>query len=213
MKQVQPDLWQTVVEHPFPQLNTHAYFLTRKHGNALLYNTSHARELDHMANLGGLACQYLSHRHEAGPSLVAIRERFGATLCADAAEAPAIGKFCQVDTVFDGPQIHGGDIEVIPTPGHTAGGVCYLYDSPHGGRYLFTGDTLYLSHGHWNTLVMPSDGGSHDKLITSLGTLRVLEPDWVLCSASEGDHAVAAVTKSEWQATIDHNIKQLMRHE
>lgn len=30
MKQIQPDLWETEVESPFPGLTTHAYLLTRE---------------------------------------------------------------------------------------------------------------------------------------------------------------------------------------
>jgi hypothetical protein len=35
MRQVQPDLWETEVESPFPGLTTHAYLYQRVQGNVL----------------------------------------------------------------------------------------------------------------------------------------------------------------------------------
>ncbi len=40
-------------------------------------------------------------------------------------------------------------IEIIPTPGHSPGSVCYLVPGAEG-RYLFTGDTLVrTAEGGW----------------------------------------------------------------
>ena len=40
------------------------------------------------------------------------------------------------------------DLTVIPTPGHTTGGVCYLL-TLNNIRYLFTGDLLYFDTDKW----------------------------------------------------------------
>ncbi len=117
MKQLYQNLWQTRVEHPFSGLNTHAYFLQQDAGNVLFYNTSNTDELDEMAELGGVTCQYLSHRHESGPSLSIIKTKFHSKLCSSALEAPFIdGK---VDEKISIQQGHRPNIMVIPTPGHT----------------------------------------------------------------------------------------------
>lgn len=52
MKQLYEDLWQTAMLNPFSGVNTHAYFLRCAEGNVLLYNTGHAAEIQHMAELG-----------------------------------------------------------------------------------------------------------------------------------------------------------------
>ena len=51
------------------------------------------------------------------------------------------------DTFFDGEEKNLGGIRVkmLLTPGHTAGSACYLITAKDGGRYLFTGDTLFES--------------------------------------------------------------------
>lgn len=53
----------------------------------------------------------------------------------------------------------GLSFEVIHTPGHTGGGVCYRF-----GEHLFTGDTLF-EHG-WGRTDLP--GGSQVELMQSL---------------------------------------------
>ena len=70
-------------------------------------------------------------------------------------------------TVSDGDRLPfgGGEIEVLFTPGHTRGGVCYLF-----GDCLFSGDTLfYRSMGRSD---MP--GGDTLTLLRSLSKLRAL---------------------------------------
>ena len=163
MRQIQPDLWETAEERPFPGLITHAYLLTRAEGNVLFYNTSHARELDAIEEHGGVGHQFLSHRDELGPSLQAIRERFGAALGGHRQEAEDFARYRRPDIVFDQRELLLDKIEVIPTPGHTPGSVCFLVhpDESEGGgdesegeergrRILFTGDTLFLAgDGGW----------------------------------------------------------------
>ncbi len=59
--------------------------------------------------------------------------------------------------------VSGLDVQVIPAPGHTPGGLCYLID----GDKLFSGDTLFrLSVGRTDFVY-----GDTDKLITSVKSL------------------------------------------
>jgi hypothetical protein len=207
MKKLYDDLWQTSLEHPFAGLNAHAYFLQRGEGSVLFYNTSIAGDLEEISNLGGISFQYLSHRHESGNSLRTVKAMFDPKLCADVLEEPYIDSV--VDVVFSVRQHHSSTIEVIPTPGHTEGGLCFYYESHTGLRYLFTGDTLFQSNGEWGTLVLSGDGGSAEALVTSLSILGSLEPDVVLCSASLGDISVVEVTQQEWHKAIDTGIAGL----
>jgi glyoxylase-like metal-dependent hydrolase (beta-lactamase superfamily II) len=83
---------------------------------------------------------FITHRHrDHVEGLKEIAEATGAHVAAhpeDAADMPVSPDIL----VIDGDTIRVGTVEVnvIHTPGHTAGSVCYL-----AGSYLFTGDTLY----------------------------------------------------------------------
>ena len=71
-------------------------------------------------------------------------------------------------TVKDGDTLPFGNetVEVIHTPGHTVGSVCFEI-----GEHLFTGDTLFrLSIGRTDF-----PGGSMEKMMSSMKKLRALE--------------------------------------
>jgi glyoxylase-like metal-dependent hydrolase (beta-lactamase superfamily II) len=209
MKQIYLDLWQTNPEHPFPQLTTHAYLLVRSAGNVLFYSSGHSDEYQHIQELGGITHQYLSHRDEAGPALVRIKQLFGSKLCCHRLEERAVSEACPVDLTFQTREIHLGDIEVISTPGHTDGSTCFLFKSPHGKTYLFTGDTIFPSNNSWETFVMPKEGGSKSDMIDSLKLLRSLEPDVVISSASVGRVPFKEMSPGEWQEVVDQTRRSL----
>ncbi len=210
MKQLQPDLWQSS-RHESGMLRSHAYLVTRPAGNVLLYNIGldQQSDLDAITELGGVAHQLLSHRDEANELLDPIRHRFGSRLWCSAIEAPAIGRAATVDTVLAQGDDHVEDVEVLHTPGHTDGSLCFFYRSPHGKSYLFTGDSLFLWDGEWSTLVLEAAGGSATALAGSLLGLRALRPDLVLCSAFVGDVATMEVGAEEWTRAIDGQVARL----
>ncbi len=65
----------------------------------------------------------------------------------------------------------GISFEVLHTPGHTPGGVCYL-----AGEHLFTGDTLF-EHG-WGRTDLP--GGSRSDIMQSLRRLLPLAKKYAI---------------------------------
>ncbi|WP_025270479.1 MBL fold metallo-hydrolase [Hippea sp. KM1] len=82
----------------------------------------------------------------------------------------------------DGDVISVGSLrlEVLHTPGHTPGSVCF-YESSE--KWLFSGDTLFFeSVGRWD---FPS--GSKDDLLNSIRRLMKL-PDDVVVYPGHGDH-------------------------
>ena len=205
MNQLEPDLWQSSI-HRSGILNSHAYFLTRPDGNVLFYNAGDERDLAQIKALGGIRYQLLTHRDEAAPSLKRIRGRFGARLCCSVREAPAVGEHASPDLVFGADDRQLGDIDIIHTPGHTDGSICFFYRSPHGKFYLFSGDTIFLWNGRWSTLVLSEAGGSKDALADSLMLLRDLDPAFVMSSGFVGDVAMKAVTRDEWTEAVDDNV-------
>jgi glyoxylase-like metal-dependent hydrolase (beta-lactamase superfamily II) len=188
MKQIYPDLWLTEPEHPFPEvpdLMMHAYLLRRDTGNVLFCRSEHDADHRHIHDLGGITHQYLTHWHEAAPGLARIKELFRSKLVCHRLAERAVSKFSPVELTFETREVHRGDLEVIPTPGHTVGSTCFRFKSPYGKTYLFLGDTIFPSRRSWQAVAF-EDGNPSD-LRKSLAMMRELEPDVVLCGASIGD--------------------------
>lgn len=209
MKHVLTDLWETRTDSPFPGLTTHAYLWTP--ANVLFYSTATDADFDALAGLGGVADQYLSHRDEAGPMLTKIAERFGSTLHAPTADLPDIGRHAHVDVPSSGRYTDDNGIEIIPTPGHSPGSVCYLVPGAEG-RYLFTGDTVFRSpEGRWWAGYIEGfhQPGDADIIAESLRVLAEVSPDIVISSAFQGDSAVHRVESHEWRGHIAQAIAGL----
>lgn len=212
MRQLYPDLWQTRADNPIPgapEVNTHAYLLTRDGGNLLFYATAQQSEQEAIAELGGMTHNYLSHRDEVGPHLARLRSRFGSKLVAHEAEREDVETAAPVDILLKQREVHHGIVEVIPTPGHSPGSVCYFIHSPYGQRYLLTGDTIFLNRGRWKTLIFHQE--DRKDLIESLQLLWALEPDVVLSSASVGEPSFKEMGPGEWQAAVDEALEGLDR--
>ncbi|MDV3126376.1 MBL fold metallo-hydrolase [Mycobacterium sp. 21AC1] len=196
MTQIRSDLWETRTDSPFPGLTTHAYLWKADGHNALFYCPATDADFAALESLGGVHDQYLSHQDEAGPMLAQIAERFGARLHAPAIELVNIGRHGHIDVPLAGRHIDANGVEVIPSPGHSPGSTSYLVAGTEG-RYLFTGDTIFVdADGHWSTFVIPGVGDSAD-LASSLALLATLEPDVVISSAF-GDRAVTVLGARAW---------------
>ncbi|MFC6489339.1 MBL fold metallo-hydrolase [Nitratireductor sp. GCM10026969] len=92
-------------------------------------------------------------------------------------------------------------VEAVPTPGHTVGSACYLYSSPHGRTYLFTGDTIWPARGSWTSATFEDDA-KQSAYRSSLGLLATLRPDVVL-SAISPDNTWAEISPDEWASATD----------
>lgn len=71
------------------------------------------------------------------------------------------------------------DFEVIPTPGHTPGGVCFYFPADN---VVFTGDTLFAESVGRTDLA----GGNHRQLIDSINNGLMKLDDSVLCLPGHG---------------------------
>jgi glyoxylase-like metal-dependent hydrolase (beta-lactamase superfamily II) len=211
MKQIYPDLWVTEAEYPLPHevpdLMMFAYLLVRERGNVLFCRAEHDADHRRIEELGGITHQYLTHWHEAAPGLERIKQRFGSQLVCHRRAEQSVSKFSPVDVTFETRQLHLGDIEVIPTPGHTAGSSCFRFRSPHGKTYLFAGDTIFPSRGSWQAVAF--DDGNKMDLKSSLALLRALDTDVVLCGASVANVPFKAMSRSEWDAALTQATQAL----
>jgi hypothetical protein len=148
-----------------------SFVLERPEGNVIIYNSPGvSRCASAIRDLGGASRLLINHAHEAmygAPDLevpVYVHER-------DRAE---VARTLAVTGVFDRRQMIDHDLEVIPTPGHTAGTTTYLWDNGDR-RFLFTGDFIWIEHGEWEAVVL--DDGLRGAYLDSLALVRDLDFD------------------------------------
>ena len=212
LRKIRDDLWETQGEHPFPGLTTHAYLWTPvSGGNALFYSTITDTDFDEIERRGGIAHQYLSHHDEAGPMVRKIADRFGAQLHAGSADATQIARVRDGGVWLDHRQIDENGVEIIPTPGHTPGSICYLVTGAAGERYLFTGDTIYTDpSGSWAAGNLSFS--DPENLASSLKLIASLKPDIVASSAAPGGIGAHDLNEGDdWASNVQEALAAL-RH-
>jgi glyoxylase-like metal-dependent hydrolase (beta-lactamase superfamily II) len=198
-----------------------AYLLQREAGNLVVYRADTVRQKEAELNrLGGIGRQYLNHRHEAAPACDWIAASFGAPLHCHESDAPSASAGCKVDETFSARQRLDDDFEVIPTPGHTSGATCYLWDTGEH-RCLFTGDTIFFPRGEWRALLLrsdapaPLDGASdRERYVESLELVRSLDFDLIVPSLSTADRPhYEFVDRQEAERRIDAILERVRRGE
>ena len=192
---------------PFaPSLHIRAFLLEREQGNVLIYSAPRADPTT-FAEAGGIARAYLNHGHEAmfGDDLP------GVPLFVHEADRAAAARNRDVRAAFSRGHTLDGDLEVIPTPGHTPGATAYLWDSGRH-RLLFTGDTVYLRDGEWVAAVL--DSSDRDAYLDSLERIRELDYDVLVpWAASAGGPYYAVTGNGEARRRVDAIIERIRRGE
>jgi glyoxylase-like metal-dependent hydrolase (beta-lactamase superfamily II) len=159
----------------------YSHFVRRPAGNLILdamRNTSLSDAFDAIEAAGGVKAVVISDRHLGGASTNQIAERFGSTVYCSAIEADAMGhrtNQVRIDhaLAFERTVIEG-DVQLIPTPGHTPGQFSTLAEV-EGRRILFTADFVYRSDGGWRPGNL-----SRKKMLKSFEGLRDLAFDHVV---------------------------------
>lgn len=167
---------------------TNTYIFDCGNGEAIAIDTGSQPDLiEKAAEKLGLKIKYvlLTHSHWDHIGAVAHFQKNGAKVymhkadsdllneCFLNGEYESIPKFLADEFVVDGQVLELGNkkINVIHTPGHTQGGVCYCVDSD-----MFSGDTLFLmSIGRSD---LPS--GDYKTLIKSVKGLFELETNFTV---------------------------------
>jgi hypothetical protein len=182
---------------PFaPSLHIRAFVLEREAGNLLVYSTTTASEA------GPVARHYLNHGHEA-----MFPSHPGAPLFVHERERGAVERTMPVRATFLRRHTYGDDFEVIPTPGHTPGATAYLWDSGEH-RFLFTGDTIYLSDGEWVPALL--DSSDREAYLESLELIRELDFDVLVpWAATAGQPPYALTDPVDRQQRIDAVVNGL----
>ena len=193
---------------PFaPTLEVRAFLLERDQGNVLLYSTTELeRDAAAIADLGGVSRRYLNHWHEA-----MFATELDAPLFVHERERAVVEERLHVRGSFSRRHLLDDDLEVIPTPGHTAGATTFLWDSG-GHRALFTGDSIYLSGDEWVAAMLESS--DRDAYLASLELMRELDFDVLVpWAASAGRPFYAETDRADARRRIDAISERLRRGE
>ena len=160
-------------------------FVTRPEGNLLFSclggHSSFEGSFDDIEALGGVALHLLGDMHFAARYNDDVDARFGVVTTCSEIEGPDVRrKVANVATFPFERHVLAPGLEVIPTPGHRPGAVCYLVDVA-GRRCLFAGDSIYHDGERWKCLV------SKKNRKTMLATLDLLaEVDFDVLLANTG---------------------------
>jgi glyoxylase-like metal-dependent hydrolase (beta-lactamase superfamily II)/ferredoxin len=153
-----------------------SYFLRHPGGNWLIDSPKFLPHLvDRFAELGGIAYIFLTHRDDVAEA-AKFAEKFSARRIIHRLE---LSSQPGAEMVIDGeePLKIAPQFLVIPTPGHTRGHCCLLYDE----KFLFTGD-----HLGWSRTKAHLNAGrdvcwhSWTQQTSSMAFLANYEFEWVL---------------------------------
>jgi hypothetical protein len=186
---------------PASSLRIRAFLLRRDPGNLIVYSVPGlAAATPAIGRLGGVERQYLNHWHES----MYASDRVVTPLFVHENDGDSAAEQTSVEGTFGDRHTLGGDFEVIPTPGHTPGATAFLWDSGQH-RFLFTGDTIYLSHGEWVAAVLEtSDRAAY---IDSLELIRAIDFDVLVPWLATANEPYYALTDT---ADAHHRIDALL---
>ena len=136
------------------------YIITEDGKNAVVIDPAQTRVESELIK-HGLTAKYvlLTHCHFDHVGGVAPLQQSGAKVLCSEQEKSLVGTDADLFSAFGAPrfpytinqtlndneemELCGMQIKTLLTPGHTKGSCCYLFTAKDGGRYLFTGDTLF----------------------------------------------------------------------
>lgn len=153
-----------------------SYFVTSEFGNWLIDSPRYVRHLvQSFEDAGGIDFIFLSHRDDVGDA-AKFATHFGSQRIIHREDLSAQPK---AEIVISGEEAQkiSDDFLVIPTPGHTRGHACLLYNN----EYLFTGDHLWWDRYQRGLHASKSVCWySWSEQVHSLGKLLGYEFRWVL---------------------------------
>jgi len=179
----------------------YSHFVKRPAGNLVLDASrvgSLSDSFDALEGHGGVKATVISDRHLGGASTKEIAALIGATIDCSAIEVDAMGhrvNQVRIDHALPFERtVVEGDVELIPTPGHTAGQFSTLVEVA-GSRILFTADFVWREGGRWRP-----GNSSRKKMRPALEGLRDLKFDmvapWTAYSQTELFVPIASVHRA-----------------
>ena len=177
-----------------------SYILTEDGKNAVVVDPAQPRIADELEKRGlRPAFVLLTHAHFDHVGGVSALQKRGARVLCSEREKTLVGSPADLSEEFGAPRseftvdgvLKDGEtrelcalsVTAIATPGHTAGGMCYLVRGADGTGALFTGDTLFA--GSIGRTDFPT--GDMAALRKSLKRLAALEGDFPVYAGHEED--------------------------
>jgi hypothetical protein len=108
---------------------------------------------------------------------------------------------------FSSRQRIADDLEVIPTPGHTAGTTTFLWENGEH-RFLFPGDSIWVQGGEWKAVLL----GESDRADYLASLERLLEVDFDFLmpwGSGQGQPYGFGVTREKAQQNLEEIIDRL----
>lgn len=170
-----------------------SYFVERPEGNWLIDSPKFLPHLvDRFDEMGGIAFIFLTHRDDVAEA-EKYAARFSSRRIIHRLELAAQPRAELVLDGFDAVELAPAFL-AIPTPGHTRGHCCLLYDK----RFLFTGDHLW-----WNRTLHHLNAGrevcwhSWEEQTRSMAWLAGFTFEWVLPGHGERVKLSASEMRSQ----------------
>lgn len=184
-------------------------FVRRDAGNLLFSclggHSSIDGSFDAMAALGGVAWHLLGDMHFAARYNDDVDERFGTATMCSAVELPDVQrKVANAQSFpFERHKLCPG-VEVIPSPGHRPGAVCYLVDVGRR-RCLFAGDTIYHDGKRWRALASKKN---RKTMLATLDVLAELEFDVLFANTGATNPVCYAETAGAARAAFLAGLRE-----
>ncbi len=206
LQPVLPGLHATpAVPLPFMDgVDLHSFVLEAEQGPVVIYNTGAIDTAhDEIRSLGSPKRLLINHWHEGmfgSPTLdmpTFVHGRDSAQLASS----------MRVDGTFDGQQLIGDDLEVIPSLAHTPGTAFYLWNNGEH-RILFVGDSFWVEDGVWRAVILGES--SRTAFLETLEHMRDLDFN-VLAPwpAQRGRPVIDLVTEREKGDQIDGLVARI----
>lgn len=205
MEKIESDLHLHTV--PRDKWTNFSWLLQRKAGNYLIGCAAMGENIAELEKLGGVSKVFLTDIHFAQKWHGEVADHFKAKLVCHATDEESVIKKCRTENLqlIEKRTRLDADLEIIPTPGHADGGLCYSW-TPGKRSYLFTGDFLCHATSGWAVFCGKAKRKIMKQSLTTVGELKVQ----TLCpGVSEGDPVPMRSFKgAEYNKLINDTIEK-----
>lgn len=167
---------------PIPALSDNYIWMLCKNGHAVVVDPGESAPVEAVLDQQNLTLDAILLTHHHGDHVGGVRalqQRTGAVVYGPASETlPACDHALAEGDEVQLPRF-GITFQVLDIPGHTAGHIAYYGEPSTGKPLVFCGDTLFaVGCGRLFE-------GTPTQMVTSLGKLRTLPPETLVCCAHE----------------------------